>query len=275
MLPYSAEQTESWRVQTFAHLLVEEREHVLFLTLNRPEKKNALNATLLNELAYMLSFAHHSAQVWAVVLAAKGDVFCAGADLKAFAGTSDESASSIPPPNDAIIIGNLFAGLHKPCIARLHTPVYAGGLLLVCGCTHVIASPNVFFDLPEVKRGLFPMQVMQSLLQIMSARHVLDWCICARRLDAQQALSNGLVTQLVENPEQLDPAINTLLAEICQNSPSAIRLGLQAFDELKSIAPADAHAYLSNMLFQTLQTQDAAEGISAFQQKRKPVWTGH
>ena len=272
---YSYEQTTLLHQQTFAHLRVVESEHRLNLSLDRPEKKNALNPTLLNELAYALSYAHHQTNIRVVVLSANGSVFCAGADLKSFgSGNDSETRSTIPPPPQQPIIGDLFAQLHKPCIARLHAPVYAGGLLLVCGCLYVVATEATFFDLPEVKRGLFPMQVMQSLLQVMPARRVLDWCIRARRLYAPEALREGLVTHLAANDTELDTTIDDLCYDICQNSPAAIRMGLKAYDGLRSRTAAEAHAYLSDMLLQTLQTQDAIEGIKAFQQKRPPIWTG-
>jgi enoyl-CoA hydratase/carnithine racemase len=271
---YTAEQTALIHQHTFAHLLIDEQQHILTLTLNRPDKKNALNPTLVNELAYALAYAHYNKAIWVVVLRANGTVFCAGADLKAFAGGDADNASTIPQPAQTPLIGNLWAAVHKPCIAQLHAPVYAGGLLLVAGCLYVVAAENVFFELPEVKRGLFPMQVMHSLLRIMPARRVLDWCIRAQRMDAKQALHEGIVTQLVATPNDLDHAVQQLCADICANSPAAIRMGLSAYDGLRHIADSEAHAYLSNMLGQTLQTRDAMEGIMAFQQKRNPIWTG-
>lgn len=272
---YSIEQTANIYEQTFEHLLVSEQNHILTLTLNRPDKKNALNPTLVNELGYALSYAQYNNDIWIVVLQANGNVFCAGADLKAFGANNSNSISTIPVPNEMPIIGNLFAHLHKPSIARLHAPVYAGGLLLVCGCLYVVASDNVFFELPEVKRGLFPMQVMHSLLAIMPPRKVLDWCIRAYRLSATEALRENLITTLVPDAADLDKTINALCAEICANSPTAIRMGLKAFDLLRNKSDNDAPAFLSDMLMQTLQTQDAMEGIMAFQEKRLPKWSGN
>jgi enoyl-CoA hydratase/carnithine racemase len=163
--------------------------------------------------------------------------------------------------------------LHKPCIAKVHAPVYAGGFLIVCGCTHVVASSNATFSLPEVKRGLYPFQVMQSLLQIMPPRTVLDLCIRAKTLTATDAEKIGLVSKVVEQ-NKLDEEVQSLVDEIFQFSPSAISLGLEAFDNLKNIPVADAHQYLKQMLGECIQTEDAAEGMAAFIEKRKPVWKG-
>jgi len=270
---YTVEEALKLKAYTFAHLLVEENNHLLTITLNRPEKKNALNPVLFKEIAFALNYAHHNHEIWAVVIAAKGDVFCAGADLKAFSGQTEDTVSTVPEPKGEIVMGDVFTGLHKPCIAKVHAPVFAGGFLIICGCTHVIAATNTTFSLPEVKRGLFPFQVMQSMLQIMPPRAVLDFCIRAKSANAEEAQELGLVSKVVESVN-LDSEVQALVDEIFQYSPSAIRLGLQAFDNLKNIPVADAHKYLKEMLGKAIQTEDAAEGMMAFMQKRKPEWKG-
>lgn len=270
---YTPSQVQDFSQQTFAHLLVKQEGNLLTLTLNRPEKKNALNPTLFKELAFALSYAKYTANVWTVIIDANGDVFCAGADLKAFAGAIEQNNSTIPEPNGEIVIGDVFNALHKPCIAKVHAPVYAGGFLIVCGCTHVIASDNATFSLPEVKRGLFPFQVLKSLLGIMSAREALDFCMRAKTMDAMQAQTVGLVTKVVA-VNQLDAEVQALATEFFQFSPSAIRLGLEAYQQLKNISDAEAHGYLKQMLNKAIQTEDAAEGIAAFTEKRRPVWKG-
>jgi enoyl-CoA hydratase/carnithine racemase len=270
---YTSEQLNEFRSHTFAHLLVEEEGHLLTLTLNRPEKKNALNPVLFRELAYALNYARHARNVWAVVIAAKGDVFCAGADLKAFAGEIQESTSTVPEPKDEIAIGDVFNSVFKPCIAKVQGPVYAGGFLIICGCTHVVAASSAVFGLPEVKRGLFPFQVMNSMLQIMPPRAVLDFCIRAKTVNAAEAEKLGLVTKVTE-PANLDAEVQTLVDEIFEYSPSAISLGLEAFDCLRRVPVNEAHMHMKQMLGECLQTEDAAEGVKAFAEKRKPVWKG-
>jgi enoyl-CoA hydratase/carnithine racemase len=270
---YNSDQIAAFHHQTFAHLIIEEKNHLLTITLNRPEKKNAMNPVLFGELAYTLKYAERNHEIWAVVIAAKGDVFCAGADLKSFAGQTESTNSTIPEPAGEIVLGDLFSSLHKPCIAKVHAPVYAGGFLIICGCTHVIAASEATFSLPEVKRGLFPFQVMQSMLQIMPPRQVLDFCMRAKTISAVEAEKTGLVSKVVAK-ENLDTEVQALVDEIFQYSPSAIKLGLEAFDNLKNVPPAEAHTYLKQMLSLAIQTEDASEGLSAFIEKRKPVWKG-
>ena len=270
---YNSDQIVAFHQQTFANLIVEEKDHLLTITLNRPEKKNAMNPVLFRELAYTLQYAERNHEIWAVVIAANGDVFCAGADLKAFAGSTEPTTSTIPTPHGEIILGDSFNRLHKPCIAKVHAPVYAGGFLIICGCTHVVAASEATFSLPEVKRGLFPFQVMQSMLQIMPPRMVLDFCMRAKTMNAAEAEKVGLVSKVVAK-ENHDAEVTALVDEIFQYSPSAIKLGLEAYDNLKNVAPGEAHTYLKQMLSLAVQTEDAAEGITAFAEKRKPVWKG-
>ena len=271
---YTKEEVANFKDRIFAYLLIDEAEHVLTITLNRPEKKNAMNPVMINEIAFALSYAHYNNDIWVVVMAANGDVFCAGADLKAFAGgDQDTTNSTIPEPSAEVLLGEIFTQLHKPSIAKVHAPVYAGAFLIICGCTHVVAADNATFALPEVKRGIWPMQVMQSLLNIMPTRKVLDLCILGKTINSREALDLGLITSIV-SPNDLDNEVAGLASKIFGNSPAAIKHGLRAFDELRSIDNDQKHAYLKKMLGEILKTDDAREGITAFKEKRKPNWTG-
>ena len=271
---YSKEQVADLKEQHFAFLIIEEKDHVFTITLNRPDKRNAFHHPLVNELAYAMSYAHYNDDIWVVLIKANGKIFCAGADLKAFAGMSvDLEGSTIPMPNDLIVLGDEFKGLHKPCIAKIHGDVYAGGFLMIGGCTHVIASEDACFGLPEVKRGIWPMQVMASLMPIMKKRQLLDLCMRGRVLSAREAMEYDIVSVVVPFGE-LDDSVTSLVDDIKDQSPTAIRYGLQAFHELEDVPPTDHHKYLHSMLKKVLQTEDAMEGLAAFREKRKPVWKG-
>lgn len=115
------------------------------------------------------------------------------------------------------------------------------------------------------------MQVMAALLKVMPARKVIDWCIRGYNLPVEEAERYGLVSQ-VTTAEAIEDAIETVVSELKQNSPTAIRNGLEAFDHIQPSAAQ--HQYLSAMLMKTLQTKDGQEGLKAFREKRLPVWTG-
>ena len=268
---FEAITSSDFHAQHFHFLQVEEKDKVLTITLDRAAKKNALHPQMVNELAYAMQYAHSQQEVWVVVVQAKGDVFCAGADLKAMAGMAEAHESSIPAPKGNILIGELFNKVHKPTLAKVTGDVYAGGFFFLAGSTIVIAQEGVKFGLPEVKRGLYPFQVMASLMRVMPARKVLDWCIRGYNLPVAEAARYGLVTEVVPAKE-IDTRVEEIITELKQNSPTAIRKGLEAFD---AINPSlEQHTYLLDMLMQTIRSKDGQEGLKAFREKRHPVWTG-
>jgi len=257
--------------QTFAFIKLSLEGHTLYLTLDRAEKKNAIHPHMVQEIAFAMQFAKQNNEVRAIVITAEGDVFCSGADLKAFMGMVGEFDSSIPEANGEVLLGELFNKVHKPIITKVEGKVLAGGFFFLAGATYVVCSPEVTLGLPEVKRGLFPFQVMAALLDIMPKRIVVDWCIRGYNMPVEKAKTHGLVTH-VEQQSNMDTVVNELLADIKANSPTAIRLGLEALDTINE--QESRHQYLMRMLQKTLGSKDGQEGLMAFRQKRKPVWTG-
>lgn len=269
---YSPDQTAQLPAEGFRYLLTSLNDHVLTITLNRPEKKNALNPPMLAEFAFALAYAQYTADVWLVVIAATGDTFCAGMDLKSLS-TGTAEPISVPEPAGPVRLGELMAGLHKPSIAHVQGPVYAGGFLLVATSTYVVAAESATFSLPEVKRGLFPFQVLAVLLNIMPARTALDLCLRARMLQASEALTLGLVTDIVPT-DALTDAVVRLTGELKQFSPTAMQFGLRAYQQLKDLPSGEQQAFLYDQFTQLQQTPDAKEGMAAFLEKRPPKWSG-
>lgn len=257
--------------QRFAFIKLKVEDHVLTLTLDRPEKKNALHPHMVQEIAFVMQFAKQTSDIRAIVIDATGDVFCAGADLKAFMGMVGEFDSSIPEAKGEVLIGELFNKVHKPVITKVEGKVLAGGFFFLAGANYVICNEGIKLGLPEVKRGLFPFQVMAALLEVIPKRIVVDWCIRGYDLDVNDAKNYGLVTHIT-TPETIDGTIETLLNEIKANSPTAIRLGLEALDTING--QESKHQYLMEMLQKTVGSKDGQEGLLAFRQKRQPVWTG-
>lgn len=268
---YTQEQTASIYTHTFAYIEVSEADHVMTITLAREAKKNSLHPQMVNEIAFAMHRAHFEKDIWIVVLQAKGNVFCAGADLKAMAGIIEPNNSTIPQPNEEILIGELFNKVYKPTIAKVTGDVYAGGFFFLAGCNIVIAQDDVKFGLPEVKRGIYPFQVMAALLKVMPARKVIDWCIRGYNLPVAEAERYGLVSS-IRTSEEIDNEVQTVIDELKQNSPSAIRYGLEAYDRIQPAA--SEHKLLHDMLLNTIGTKDGQEGLKAFREKRKPTWTG-
>ena len=170
-----------------------------------------------------------------------------------------------------MLIGELFSAVHKPVIDKVNGDVYAGGFFFLASSTYVVAHKEIKLGLPEVKKGIFPFQVMATLINIMPARKVIDWCIRGYNLPAQEAYELGLITNLTTK-EKVDETVNSLIEDLKENSPSAIRFGLEAYEKITK--KQGQHEYLMQMLQKTIMTKDGQEGISAFKEKRKPIWTG-
>ncbi len=246
-----------------------EKKYVLTIVLNRPKKKNALHPQMINEIAFAFQYACLNSNIRALLLKANGDVFCSGLDLKAVSGDSENNCSTVPKSKSKILIGEIFNKLYKPKICQLEGDVYAGGLLLVAGCNYVVSVDGIKLGLPEVKRGIFPMQVMESLSKIISLRNVIDWCVRGYNLKAEMALSWGLISK-ISTKDNIDLIVSNWLNEVVSNSPIAIKYGLEAFDKINS--SESNHKYLLKMLELVLNSVDAKEGITAFKEKRNPNW---
>ena len=269
---YNKNQVENFSNFHFSFLNLEEKNNVFKIILNRPNKKNALHPQMVNEIAFAMHYAHFKKSIWVVQFEARGTVFCAGADLNAMSGDIEPNDSTIPFPNKEILIGELFNKIYKPTIAVVSKDVYAGGFLILAGCLFVIGNNKLNFSLPEVKRGLFPMQVMASLINIMPKRKVLDWCVRGYSISAAEAHGLGLLTHICSE-DKIESVTNKLVEEIKENSPMAISLGLEAYDNLYNTN--NEHEYLSEMLNKMQQNYDAKEGLNAFKEKRMPKWTGN
>jgi methylglutaconyl-CoA hydratase len=271
---YSREDSDLYDKVEFLFIQTELKGHVFYITLNRPEKRNAFTPTMAEEIAFALAYAHYNPDVRCVILSAIGTVFCAGADLIAFHNPEvDFKNETLPAIREEVKLGDAFAQLLKPSIAVVEGPVLAGGFLMICGCTFVLSVESATFGLPEVKRGIWPMQVMASLLQIMPPRKVLEMSITSRSYSAQEAANLGLVTGIFGKDTIKDEA-QKLASLISSNAPYAISVGMEALQNLAEIPQSEQQTFLKKQLNKLLESEDAKEGTLAFKEKRNPVWKG-
>ncbi len=247
------------------------------ITLNRPEKRNAFTPTMVSELEHAIATINQDKGVRLVILRAAAPTFCAGMDLKVFQNPD------LDVKNENIVVkktplGSVMALLEKPSIAIVEGDVIAGGFLLVLGCTYVFAKQSVSFSLPEVKRGIFPFQVMVQLLKYMPEHKALDLCITGRTIHTPEALKLGLVSHVLSedysNELNNDATLSQLIHTICDNAPKAIQAGIKALRQLKSIAENSREQFMLDQLEELKKSQDAHEGALAFFEKRKANWTG-
>jgi enoyl-CoA hydratase/carnithine racemase len=254
-------------------LLYEVSSGVARLTINRPERRNAMSWAVLTELRDAIAVAKADGDVRVVVLTGAGDkAFCAGADLTGMRSDANYVELHDARGELARLFHDLW-GLGKPTIARVRGYALAGGFGLALACDFVVAADDARFGTPEIDVGLWPYMITVPLMRSMAPKKVLELMLTGRRVDAVEADRLGFVTRVVPVAE-LDAAVDELAASLAAKSPAIVKLGRDAFYAVWDLAARDALAYLHPMLTITSQTEDTAEGIAAFAEKRAPQWKG-
>lgn len=250
-------------------LLVERRGNVLWLTLNREARRNAISAGLIAQMHQAFEAARADRALRAIVLTGAGDrAFCAGADLtRGTQAFRDEEESTTDFGRMARIVQNL----DIPLIARVNGACVAGGMGLMGMCDLAVASENARFGLPEVKVGLFPMQVLVYLRAILGSRAVAELCLTGDLIDARRALEMGLVNRVAPVAD-LDAEVERLVKAICATSPAAIRAGKRAMAAMQDMSFDQALPFAEAQISLMSRSADAAEGIAAFNERRAPCW---
>lgn len=249
---------------------IEQRGPVLWLTINREERRNAMSHNVLALLAQAITAAQTNRDLRAIVLTGAGTkAFCAGADLqssKAF--TTDYS----DPHGHLAQVLRVAKASTVPLIARVNGACMAGGMGLMAMCDMAVASSHAIFGLPEVKVGVFPAQVLAVLQHLIPRRVLVEMCITGEPITAAQALEYGLVNHVADD---VDAQLQWLLDRLLDKSPAAIRRGLYTLKKAEAMSFEEAMAFTESQIALFTLTDDAKEGQKAFQEKRKPVWVGH
>ncbi|MBV9405415.1 MAG: enoyl-CoA hydratase/isomerase family protein [Acidobacteriaceae bacterium] len=249
-------------------LLVEQKHRVLHVTLNRPEKRNALNTAICAELVKVIRATQQQPDVGAILLGANGPVFCAGMDLDEAAGMHDDDVADLH--DDLFTIG---ANSIKPILACVNGAALGGGLGLVAQAHIVVAAQGAVFGLPEVRIGLWPFLVYRAVEAAFGARRTLELSLTGRMFSAHDAQLWGLVHHVCPPAEAADRA-KTIAREIAKASPAAIAAGLQYFHASRGKSSKEAGQVAKHLRAGLMKSEDFHEGYEAFKQKRDPVWPG-
>ncbi len=262
-------------IRPYRKLLVTTEGKVTTITLNNPERRNAIGPEMINELRWAFADADADAAVSVVVLTGAGKAFCAGADFAAMSGGLGEGG--LQPfdgeGGDYAKLLETMCGFGKPVVAKVNGHAMGGGLGLVAASTLAIGSTAAQVGTPEIDVGLWPMMIMAVLVRVLPRRRLVQMMVLGERIDAAEAGRLGLFCE-VAPPEALDARTQALVERLAGKAPIAMRRGLQALHAQDGKRLEEALPMLRGELGVLLGTDDAREGLVAFMQKRPPVWTG-
>ncbi len=251
---------------------------VATITLNRPERRNPIGPTTVGELLHALRQAQTDAAVRVVVLTGAGKVFSAGGDLSQMNAQigaaplqSGEGESRCAGTFVDLNLALSGRGIGKPTIAKVNGHAMAGGLGLVVACDLAIAADDAQFATPEINVGLWPMMIMATIFRNVPRKRAMELVLTGERIDAAQAERLGLITRAVPR-DRLDAEVQLLCDKLMGKSPLIMQMGLDAYHRMQDLELEAALRYLEGELGRVLSTEDAAEGLMAFLQKRQPVW---
>ncbi|WAH60699.1 enoyl-CoA hydratase-related protein [Pseudomonas silvicola] len=252
-------------------VLLRRRERSIeILTLNRPERRNALNTELMFELGQALQEIALDIDVRAVVLTASGEqAFCAGMDLEAFASAEQGAGVKSHPGFDLLVQGRF----PKPVIAAVNGSAVAGGFELMLGCDLAIAARHARFGLPEVRSGLFPAGGGVLLPARIPLALALEMGLTGALIDADRALQLGLLNQVADAGLVLDAALELAL-QIARNAPLGVAATKQLMWRCAREGMQAASAQIAEHVATVFNSEDAGEGARAFVEKRPAQWKG-
>ncbi len=250
---------------------VRTEDGVVHLTLNRPESRNALSRALIGHLEEALAEIEGDSSARVVVIAARGPVFCSGHDLREMSGRTEEEYRDLFAACSRFMLG--LRRLPQPVIARVQGAATAAGCQLVAACDLAVAATEATFATPGVKIGLFCTTPMVPLVRAIADKAAMEMLLTGMPISAGRALELGLINRVVP-ASLLDDAVREFTETIAAMSPLTIALGKKAFYEIRGVDEPAAYERAVEVMTENAMRLDAQEGIAAFLQKRRAVWTG-
>jgi enoyl-CoA hydratase len=242
------------------------------ITINRPDRRNALNPEVVSGLAEALRRAEEDESLRIAILTGAGEkAFSAGGDLGGMVPDS-----KVAQHWQRAEIGDLLDTMRKsrlPIVARVNGHALAGGFGLMLACDLVVAAESAEMGTPEINIGLWPFMITAMIQRDLPRKLAVEFMMTGRRVTAEEAARWGFVNRVVPSGE-LDDAVDGVAQELIDKSPLILALGKRSFYRAEDMSFSDSLDYLAGMLTVCLESEDAIEGVTAFLQKRKPEWKG-
>ena len=253
-------------------LLRHNARDIAWLTLNRPKAYNALSSDLMSELISSLSSIANERDTKVVVIKGAGKGFCAGHDLQEMKVNNNETFLENFFAQCCVLM-QAIVNLPQPVIAQVHGTAAAAGCQLVASCDLAFADDNATFATPGVNIGLFCSTPMVAVSRKINRKKMMEMLLLGDKIDSKTAVEHGLINRRVPG-KLLNEAVSEVANKIASKSPLTLKIGKEAFYKQLEMPLSEAYEYTSKVMIQNMQARDAEEGISAFIEKRLPVWTG-
>ena len=253
-------------------LLRHNARDIAWLTLNRPKAYNALSRDLMSELISSLNSIANERDIKVVVIKGAGKGFCAGHDLQEMKVNNNETFLENFFTQCCVLM-QAIVNLPQPVIAQIHGTAAAAGCQLVASCDLAFADDNATFATPGVNIGLFCSTPMVAVSRKINRKKMMEMLLLGDKIDSKTAVEHGLINRRVPG-KLLNEAVTEVANKIASKSPLTLKIGKEAFYKQLEMPLSEAYEYTSKVMIQNMQARDAEEGISAFIEKRLPVWTG-
>ncbi len=256
----------------YENILYDVADGVATITLNQPDKRNALSHPMLDDLVDAFGKAKVDPDVRVAVLTGAGDVFSAGGDLSGFSADLPLAHKHYGTTR-FLDLFRAIAELGKPTICKANGHVVAGGLGVALACDLIVSSDAAKFSTPEINIGLFPFMIMAIIYRNVPRKKVNEMLLLGERMTADEAVTFGLINKAVPR-EELDDAVDAWATKLAAKAPVVMRLGHDSMVNQQDLPYFSALEYLHTQFTVALGTEDAIEGAMAFFEKREPEWKG-
>jgi enoyl-CoA hydratase/carnithine racemase len=257
--------------KSYEHILFEQDGAVAYVTMNRPNKRNALSLDHMRELNSCFEEIGERKDASVVILRGEGRAFCAGHDLSEMVGRGPEFYHRLFDVCCELM--ETIHGIPQPVIAQVHATATAAGCQLAATCDLVVASEEARFATPGVRIGLFCSTPMVALSRSVGQKKSMEMLLTGEFISAEEARAEGLVNRVV-SAEELETETRSVAEKIAEASPLVVGIGKQAFYRQLEMSTEQAYAYTREVMSFNASFADAQEGMGAFLEKRKPEWKG-